>query len=82
MKKENNTTQAVLTRFISSRQMYSVKKVLLEISQNSQKNACARVSFLIKLPRPATLIKKRLGLQLFLKRDWQRCFPVNFSKFL
>ena len=27
----------------------SVKKVLLEISQNSQKNTCARVSFLIKL---------------------------------
>ena len=27
----------------------SVKKVFLEISQNSQENACARVSFLIKL---------------------------------
>ena len=26
-----------------------VKKVLLEISQNSQENTCARVSFLIKL---------------------------------
>ena len=25
------------------------KKVFLEISQNSQENACARVSFLIKL---------------------------------
>ena len=30
-------------------QKYSVKKVFLEISQNSQENACARVSFLIKL---------------------------------
>ena len=42
------------------------KKVFLEISQNSQENNCARVSFLIKL-------KKRL---------WHRCFPVNFAKFL
>ena len=29
-------------------QRYSVKKLYLEISQNSQENACARVSFLIK----------------------------------
>ena len=28
--------------------MCSVKKVFLEISQNSQENTCARVSFLIK----------------------------------
>ena len=27
----------------------SVKKVFLEISQNSEKNTCGRVSFLIKL---------------------------------
>ena len=50
------------------------KKVLLEISQNSQENTCARVSFLIKLQTPpATLLKKSL---------WRRCFPVNFAKFL
>ena len=30
-------------------QMCSVKKVFLEISQNSKENTCARVSFLIKL---------------------------------
>ena len=30
-------------------QRCSVKKVFLEISLNSQKNTCARVSFLIKL---------------------------------
>ena len=30
-------------------QRYSVKKVFLEISQNSQENTCAKVSFLIKL---------------------------------
>ena len=53
--------------------MCSVKKVFLWISQNSQENTCAAVSFLIKLQRPATLIKKKL---------WYRCFPVNFVKFL
>ena len=30
-------------------QKYSVKKVFLQISQNSQENTCARVSFLMKL---------------------------------
>ena len=48
---------------------YSVKKVFLEISQNSQENTCARVSFLIKLQA----LKKGL---------WHRCFTVNFAKFL
>ena len=33
----------------SSHQRCSVKKMFLEISQNSQENTCARVSFLIKL---------------------------------
>ena len=45
----------------------SVKKVFLEISQNSQENTCARASFL------ETLLNKKL---------WHRCFPVNFAKFL
>ena len=44
----------------------SVKKVSFKISQNSMENTCARA-------RPATLLKKRL---------WNRCFPVNFTKFL
>ena len=51
----------------------SVKKVFLEIPQNSQENTCDRVSLLIKLHRPSTLLKKRLCY---------RCFPVNFAKFL
>ena len=50
----------------------SVKKVFLEISQNSQENTCARVSFLIKL-QASGLLKKRF---------WHRCFPVNFTKLL
>ena len=44
----------------SSHQRCSVKKVFLEISQNSQENTCARVSFLIKL--------QATELQLYLKR--------------
>ena len=39
----------------------SVKKVFLEVLQNSQENTCARVSFLIKL--------QVSGLQLYFKRD-------------
>ena len=39
--------------------MCSVKKVFLEISQNSQENTCAKVSFLIKLHAMAcNFIKK------------------------
>ena len=40
------------------------KKVFLEISQNSEENACARVSFLIKLQ--ATLLKRNSGTGVFL----------------
>ena len=35
-----------------------MKKVFLEISQNSQENACARVSFLIKLQATASVFEK------------------------
>ena len=45
----------------------SVKKVFLKVSQNSQENSCARVSFLIKFQK---------------KRLWHRYFPVNFVKLL
>ena len=38
-------------------QRCSAKKVFLEISQNSQENTCAKISFLIKL--------QALGLQLY-----------------
>ena len=60
---------------IAAIQRCSVKKVFLEISRNSQENARARVSFFNKVAglRTATLLEKRL---------WQRCFPVNFAKFL
>ena len=40
-------------------QRCSVKKVLLEISQNSQANTCARVPFLIKLQASGLIIMQR-----------------------
>ena len=43
----------------------SVKKVFLEISQNSQKNTCARVLFLIKL-QASFLLKRGSGTGVFL----------------
>ena len=55
----------------------SVKNVFLKISQNSLENTCARVSFLIKL-----YASEAWGLHLYKKRDWHRCFPVNFAKYL
>ena len=61
----------------SSHTRYSVKKVFLEISQNSQESTFSRVSFLIKLQaigyRPATLLKKK---------PRHRRFLVNFVEFL
>ena len=44
----------------------SVEKVFLEISQYSQENSCARVSFLIKLQAEAcNVIKKETLAQMF-----------------
>ena len=57
------------TEAISSR--CSVKKMFLKISQNSQENNCARAFSLIKF---STTLSK--------KRDWHKCFPLNFAKFL
>ena len=43
----------------SSRPEVFCKKVLLKISQNSQENTCAKVSFLIKLQAPRVKIQKQ-----------------------
>ena len=40
-------------------------EVFLEISQNSQENTCARVSFLIKLQEACNFIKKEALAQVF-----------------
>ena len=72
----------------------SVKKVLLEIFQNSQENTCDRDSFLIKLQATRVSFLIKLQTCIFIKkRLWRpatllkkalchRCFPVNFEKFL
>ena len=57
----------------SSHRRRSVKKGVPRISQNSQENTYAKVSFWIKLQGPATLLKRRL---------WHKCFPVSFTKSL
>ena len=62
----------------------SVKKVFLEISQNSQENTRARVSFFDKVAgfRPATLLKKRSGAGVFLWvlwNFWEHLFLQNTS---
>ena len=73
--KSFDTNSTVFLFFRTSLLEVFFKKVFLEISQNSQENTCARVSFFDKVAglRPATLFKKRL---------WHMCFPLNFMKFL
>ena len=48
-------------------QRCSIKKVFLEILQNSQENTCATVSFL---------------MSHLCQRIWHWCFLVNYVKFL
>ena len=62
-KKKSNLTNTLLTEAVVRR--CSVKKVFLEMSQNSQKNTCARVSFLIKLLASCNFIKKETLAQVF-----------------
>ena len=52
----------------SSHRRCSIKKLFLKISQNSQENTCARVSFLNKSQvAPATILKKEALAQNFAK---------------
>ena len=65
-------------------------KLFLKISQKSQKNACARVSFLKKFQASGNFIKKEASvllkkrqvflLQILLKK--RQVFPINFVKYL
>ena len=58
--------------FRSSHPEMFFKRVLLKISQNSQENTYARVSFVINMQADAGNFIK--------KETWHRCFPVNFAK--
>ena len=63
---EKQLSRGVLKNFRSSRPEVSAKKVLLEISQNSQESACARVSFLKKWQDSGlNFVKKQTLAQLF-----------------
>ena len=55
--------QAVYTDAVTQR--CSIKKVFLEISQNSQESTCTRVSFSIKLQVACNFIKKETLAQVF-----------------
>ena len=68
-----NFGQSKYQQYKNSPERCSIKKGVLENSQNSQKNTCAKVSFFIKLQTSALKLKKKL---------WHKCFPVNFEKFL
>ena len=46
-------------------EVFCKKEVFLEVSQNSQENTCARVSFLIKMPAACSFIKKETVTQVF-----------------
>ena len=65
-------------------QRCSVKKVLLEISQNALWNTCARVSFLQALDWKACNFIKKRGVFFLKKKETptHRCFSVKFVKFL
>ena len=58
--------------FRSIHQKYSVKKVVLEISQNLQENTRARVSFLIRL--------QGSDLQLYLKKTLAQVLSCEFCE--
>ena len=61
--------QGLFTEAVAQR--CSVKKMFLEISQNSQENTCARASLL--RPEACNFIKREALAQVFF---------VNFAKFL
>ena len=65
----------LLRHFRTSHRRCSLKKVFLEIPQNSQEKHLCQSLFFNKVAglRRATLLKERL---------WRRCFPENFAKFL
>ena len=60
----------------------SVKKVFLEISQNSQENTCARVSFLIKLKAFGTMFYKEQARNFLLMIIFEEPSSIFVSRCL
>ena len=71
-----------LSSITSSRTDVFCEKVFLEISQNSQKNTCARVSFLIKLQAPPEndILMASDGINFVANRKSIRWDNSDFSK--
>ena len=59
-------------------QRFSVKKLFLKISQNSQEDTCARVSFLIKLQAKVCNFPKKETLAQLLSCKFCEIFKNNF----
>ena len=72
-----NSINPFLVMSRSSHQRCSIKKLVLKISENSQENTCARVSFLIKL-HACNFIKKETLTQFF-SREFCEIAKNNFS---
>ena len=69
-------SEAVIRRF-------SVRKAFLKISQNSQKNTCSRVSFVIQLKAEAyNFIKKVTLTQMFFCEFWEMFKSTFFTEHL
>ena len=60
----------------------SIKKVFLEISQNSQENTCARVSFLIKLKAFGTMFYKEQARNFLLMIIFEEPSSIFVSRCL
>ena len=63
---EEESAEAVVWRFFAA---VSVENMFLEISQNSQENTCARVSFAGL--RPAILLKKTLAQAQYILQNFE-----------
>ena len=57
-----------------------MKKVFLKISQNSQENTCARVSFLLKLQAFCDLTRKEILAQVFSCEFCEICKNTYFYR--
>ena len=69
-------SEAVIRRF-------SIRKAFLKISQNSQKNTCSRVSFVIQLKAEAyNFIKKVTLTQMFFCEFWEMFKSTFFTEHL
>ena len=72
LQERNNTYLIVFTAAEAVARRWSVKKVFVEISQNSQENTCTRVSFFIKLQASTcSLNKKKVLAQVFSCVFWK-----------